>query len=57
MFVISVKGVKLTQIVAMDAMSFDRVDDQFKVEGIERELNKVHFYCYRIYLISYLFLH
>lgn len=35
-------GVKLTQIVAMDAKKFYRDEDQFDVQEIERELNKVH---------------
>ena len=45
MFVISEHGVKLTQIVAMDALRFDEDDDQFEVKEIERELNKVHLFC------------
>lgn len=53
MFVISEHGVKLTQIVAMDALRFDEDDDQFEVEEIERELNKVHLFCYIINLISF----
>lgn len=52
MFLNSVNGVKLTQIVAMDAKKFYRDEDQFEVREIERELNKVHFCCYKINFIA-----
>lgn len=38
----STNGVKLTQIVAMDARKFYRDEDQFEVHEIKRELNKAY---------------